>query len=89
MKRSKCITYFGATFDQNLSPKFVTQGLEMSHIDQTNSVQYGLPKCEILKLQRRPLQDITAKPVLQRHKYDSSTHARKIYTGCQLKPEFN
>jgi hypothetical protein len=55
--------------------KSVVQALVLSHLDYANSILYGLPKCDMKRLQR--VQNIAAKLVLQRSKYDSSTQARK------------
>ena len=45
--------------------------LVISHLDYTNALQGGLPKCSIEQLQR--VQNILAKIVLGKGKYDSST----------------
>ena len=45
--------------------------LVLSHLDYTNSLLGGLPKASIAKLQR--IQNIAAKVVLNKGKYDSAT----------------
>ena len=47
--------------------------LVMSHLDYANSLLYGLPNCDIGKLQC--VQNCAAKLVLNRSKYDSMTQA--------------
>lgn len=51
--------------------KQIVHGLIISHIDYSNSLYYGLPKCDIQKLQR--IQSIAAKMILRKRKYDSVT----------------
>ena len=51
--------------------KQIVHGLITSHIDYCNSLCYGLPKCEIKKLQR--VQNMAAKLVLGKGKIDSPT----------------
>lgn len=49
--------------------------LVLSHIDYASTLYYGLPSCDINKLQR--VQNMAAKLVLNRSKYDSSTDSLK------------
>ena len=51
----------------------IALGLVISHLDYANALYSGLPDVDIKKLQR--IQDIAAKIVTQRGKYDSSTAA--------------
>ena len=46
-------------------------GLVMLHLDYCNSLYYGLPDCDLNRLQR--VHSITCKLVLNRSKYDSCT----------------
>ena len=46
-------------------------GLVMSHLDYCNSLYYGLPNCDLNRLQS--VQSIACKMVLNRSKYDSCT----------------
>ena len=55
--------------------KQFVHGLIISHIGYSNSLYYGLPKCDIQKLQR--IQSIAAKMILRRRKYDSVTACLK------------
>ena len=55
--------------------KVIALGMVISHLDYCNSLLVGLPQSEIKKLQR--IQNITAKVVLHRKKYSSSTQALK------------
>lgn len=55
--------------------KIIMCGLVLSHLDYSNAILAGLPKCSINKLQR--VQNIAAKLVLNRHKFDSSTECLK------------
>ena len=55
--------------------KTVALGMIISHLDYANSLYIGLPKGEQQKLQR--IQNLTAKIVLGRNKYSSSTDALK------------
>ena len=52
----------------------VVRGIVCAHVDYANAVFAGLPDCEISKLQR--VQNIVAKPVLNRTWYDSPEQAR-------------
>lgn len=49
--------------------------LVISHLDYANCLLTGLPKCEIKKLQR--IQNMAAKLVLKRSKFDSTTECLK------------
>ena len=49
----------------------LVHGLVMSHLDYCNSLYYGLPDCDLNRLQR--VQSIACKMVLNRSKYDSCT----------------
>ena len=51
--------------------KQAVHGLIISHIDYCNSLFYGLPKCDIKKLQR--IQNMAAKLILKKRKFDSVT----------------
>ena len=51
-------------------------GLVMSHLDFCNSTLFGLPQKSIKKLQR--VQNIAAKLVLNRTKYESSAESRRL-----------
>ena len=57
---------------QEVAQIFVSS-LVMSHLDYANSLLYGLPACNIDKLQH--VQNYAAKLVLNRSKYDSRTLA--------------
>ena len=52
----------------------IVQGLVISHIDYANAMLTGLPDVDIKKLQR--IQDISAKLICQKGKYDSPTECR-------------
>ena len=64
-------------------------GSVMSHLDFCNSVLFGLPQKSIKKLQR--LQNIAAKLVLNRTKYESSTESTKLlhWLPAATRIEFN
>ena len=47
--------------------------LGMSHLDYANSILTGLPKASIHQLQR--VQNMAAKIILQRNKFESSSNA--------------
>ena len=49
----------------------LVHNLVMSHLDYCNSLYYGLPDCDLIRLQR--VQSIACKLVLNRSKYDSCT----------------
>ena len=49
--------------------------LVMSHLDYANSILTGLPKASICQLQR--VQNMTAKIILQRNKFESSSKCLK------------
>ena len=51
----------------------IALGTIISHLDYSNSLFMGLPSCDINKLQR--IQNLTAKIILGKSKYDSSTEA--------------
>ena len=51
--------------------KVLVHGLVMLHLDYCNSLYYGLPDCDLNRLQR--VQSIACKLVLNRSKYDSCT----------------
>ena len=53
--------------------QILVSSLIMSHLDYANSLLYGLPHCNIDKLQH--VQNCTAKLVLNKSKYDSRTKA--------------
>ena len=53
--------------------QILVSSLVMSHLDYANSLLYGLPACDIDKLQC--VQNCAAKLVLNRSKYDSRTQA--------------
>ena len=53
--------------------KLLVVSLVLSHIDYCNALLYGLPDCSLNKLQR--VQNVAAKLVLQRRRFDSSTEA--------------
>ena len=55
--------------------KTLVQGLVISHLDYANAVFAGLPQCELKKLQR--VQNIAAKLILRKKKYDSASACRK------------
>ena len=55
--------------------KIVASALVLSYLDYTNSLYIGLPDCDISKLQR--VQNIAAKTILKRKKFDSATEALK------------
>ena len=55
--------------------KTLVQGLVISHLDYANAVLVGLPRYELNKLQR--VQNIAAKLVLKKRKYDSATECRR------------
>ena len=59
----------------------LVHGLVMSHLDYCNSLYYGLPDCDLNRLQR--VQSITCKLVLNRSKYDSCT---KCFTQLHWLP---
>ena len=50
-------------------------GLVISHLDYANVLFMGLPECQIKKLQR--IQNMAAKLVLNKRKYDSSTECMR------------
>jgi hypothetical protein len=52
----------------------IVQGTVISHLDYSNSILAGLPKCDINKLQR--IQNSAAKVILQKRKIASSTKCR-------------
>ena len=51
--------------------KHIVHGLITPHINYSNSLYYGVPKCDIKKLQQ--LQNIAAELVLGKGKFDSLT----------------
>ena len=51
--------------------KVLVHGLVMLHLDYCNSLYYGLPDCDLHRLQR--VQSIACKLVLKRSRYDSCT----------------
>ena len=53
--------------------KILVSSLVLSHIDYCNSILYGLPNCDLDKLQR--VQNCAAKLVLNQSKYSSATAA--------------
>ena len=55
--------------------KTLMQGLVISHLAYANAVLVGLPRYELNKLQR--VQNIVAKLVLKKRKYDSATEYRR------------
>jgi exonuclease III len=55
--------------------KQIVHGLIISHIDYSNSLFFGLPKCDIQRLQR--VQSMAAKMILRKRKYDSVTKTLK------------
>ena len=54
--------------------KTVIQGTVISHLDYSNFILSGLPKCDIQKLQR--VQNVAAKVILQKRSKDSITECR-------------
>ena len=54
--------------------KTVIQGTVISHLDYSNSILSGLPKCDIQKLQR--VQIVAAKVIVQKKSKDSITECR-------------
>ena len=54
--------------------KTVIQGTVISHLDYSNSILSGLPKCDIQKLQR--VQNVAAEVLLQKKSKDSITECR-------------
>ena len=79
----KCRTAWVNLQRIKLIRKFLTQeatevlinGLITSHLDYANSLLYGLPKCEIKKLER--VQKCSAKIILKRGYMESATKALK------------
>ena len=79
--RVKCKTAMYSLLRIKHMRKYLTQdaaqilisSLVMSHLDYANSLSYGLPDCDIDKLQCD--QTCAAKLVLNRSKYDSRTQA--------------
>ena len=59
----------------------LVHGLVMSHLDHCNSSYYGLPDCDLNRLQR--VQSIACKLVLNRSKYESFT---KCFTQLHWLP---
>ena len=59
--------------------------LVISHLDYVNGILAGLPKCDISRMQR--VQNIAAKLILKKGKYDSAKDCLHNYIGCQLKKE--
>jgi hypothetical protein len=55
--------------------KMLASSLILSHLDYANSLLYGLAACDINRLQR--VQNLSAKMILGRSKYDSSTQCLK------------
>lgn len=56
-----------------LAAETVALALAILHLDYANSLYSGLPSVEVWKLQR--IQTMTAKVLIQRRKYSSSTEA--------------
>ena len=61
----------------------LVMNLVMSHIDYANSLLMKLPDCVLGQMQR--VQDITAKMVMGKSKYDSSTQCRKALHWLPIK----
>ena len=57
--------------------------LILSHLDYTNILYYGLPDCDIKKLQR--VQNMAAKLVLKKGKYESATKCLKTLHWLPIK----
>ena len=67
--------------------KTLVSCLILSHIDYANVLYYGLPDCEIQKLQR--VQNMAAKLVLNRSKYDSASECLKLLHWLPVKMRIN
>ena len=75
--------------------KYLTQGaaqllassIVMSHLDYANTLLYGLPKCDLDRMQR--VQNIIGKIVINESKYSSSTEMLKtlhwLPINCRIK----
>ena len=61
----------------------LVMSLVMSHIDYANSILMKLPDCVLGQMQR--VQDIAAKIVMGKSKYDSSTQCRKALHWLPIK----
>ena len=61
----------------------LVMSLVMSHIDYANSILMNLPECVLGQMQR--VQDIAAKMVMGKSKYDSSTQCWKALHWLSIK----
>jgi hypothetical protein len=69
------------------SCKVLVLNLVISHLDYANSLYYGLPACEIARLQR--IQNAAAKLILGKGKFDSSTEALRCLHWLPVRYRIN
>ena len=64
----------------------LVQGMVLVQMDYTNAIYSGLPESNIRKLQW--VQNIVAKVILDKSKYDSTTDCLRELHWLQLRPEW-